>query len=117
MCLGLRDIGPGVLYPRKAGNHALKAAIEGGRIVVREPNGTPVKVHYAATIDNWTCYAYVKGGDEEIIIGGWQAGVGRRPTRKTPPKFFDLVESINQGRAYISAEVLPISFGRQPKRR
>jgi hypothetical protein len=109
----------GELWPtRSIGRHDLTARwVEGKGIEVVDPTGNRVDVCYASTADCWTCYAYLRTSQGSVFIGGWQHGVGPTPTRKRPPKFENLVEAINAGRTYTSTDQLPLSCGRNPRRR
>lgn len=97
------------------GTHDYTAKWVSGRgIVVTDPAGNEVNVHYSGTKDGWTMCAIVQGVG---FIGGWEAGVGKKPTRRLAPTFPDLVASINSGRLYNHSDDLPISYGRRPTRR
>ena len=81
------------------GEHDYKASLEDGRLVVIGGDGRPVKVAYAMTADNRTCYARVNGVG---IIGGWTYPHKRQPFR-------ELVACINQGVVYTDVSDLPKS--------
>ena len=77
--------------------HGLTAEWVSGRgIIVRNAAGVKVKVSFAGTLDNRTCYAYTEDG----FIGGWQY-----PHRKE--SFCALAASINRGILYSSLDELP----------
>ena len=81
------------------GEHEYKASLVNGGIVVVDGEGRPVKVTYASTADNRTCYAHVGGVG---FIGGWTY-----PHRKQP--FRELVAYINRGVVYADMNDLPKS--------
>lgn len=87
-----------------ARTHKLKAEwIEGEGIVVKDPDGNVIDVHYGSTADNCTTTAYVNGMG---YIGGWQCLSRGRP-------FKELVESINAGKLYRDMNDLPGQRGRR----
>jgi hypothetical protein len=81
--------------------HFYHAVLEGGSVKVYDSDNNPIKVEFAGTMDNCTCYAYV--ASEGGFIGGWQ----RRANAKKGFPWKSLVDAINRGIHYDDMNELP----------